>query len=264
MPHVPPASLRNLIHEVLFILLRDNPIATSSESFVQHHVEFAVLEAHAAQLTNRVTLSPVGSSSPRPYYLRIGINYHADKVQHIQLDAVSGHLIGWNPVGNALGSGSKAKMLLSGVTIFERDSNEQLMTDTKIGGGDMQPGQYIRVEFKVRGWLGKTKNLDGKQLEKDLDLLKQDKADLLVICLSEVAHLKWCGAGPGHQASRRTGTSRFGQLLLPPSQLSGSQVITRPIQFEGQNWQTSCQKVIASNQSIMPGAEHFVTLCWRT
>jgi len=119
------------------------------------------------------------SGNPR-YCIRIGINYHGEKVQQIALDN-NGKLIGWNPAGDALGTGAKAKMRLAGYTIFDRDPNEPMMNDSKIGGGSIPSGRYVRVEFKVRGWLGKTKNLDGKQLEKDLDLLKSENADLLVM-----------------------------------------------------------------------------------
>lgn len=68
-------------------------------------MEFAVIDADVA---------------PR-YYLRIGINYHGQKVQQLQADPETGVLIGWNPIGDALGVGSRAKVLLAGHTIFDRD-----------------------------------------------------------------------------------------------------------------------------------------------
>ncbi len=247
MPRTPPISLTNLIHQKLSELLRSNPAATSSEAYVRSHMEFAVIDADV---------------TPR-YYLRIGINYHGQKVQHLQTEPGTGVLIGWNPGGDALGTGNKAKMLLAGYTIFNRDPDEPMMNDSKIGGGDIPGGTYIRIEFKARGWLGQTKNLDGKQLEKDLDLLKQDKADLLVICLSETAHRKWRGEGPAHQALRRTGTERFSKILVPLDDLHGTDILVRNIDFEGQDWTTSTQRVIGAPDSMMPGAEHFITLCWR-
>jgi hypothetical protein len=247
LPRTPPASLVRIIHEILFELLRSNPAATSSEAYVQHYLEFALLSA------------PV---TPR-YRLRIGINYHGDKVQHITVDTDTGRLVGWNETGDALGTGKKAKMLLAGYTIFERDADEQLMSDTKIGGGDIDDKTYIRVEFKARGWLGKTKNLAGKELEKDIDLLKNDRADLLVICLSETAHRKWRGEGPTHQATRRTGCERFRQILVPVEELDDTEIHERCITFEGQQWVVSTRKVIGSTTSIMPGAEHIITMCWR-
>ncbi len=210
-------------------------------------MEFAVIDADV---------------TPR-YYLRIGINYHGQKVQHLQTDPTTGVLIGWNPSGDALGIGNSAKVLLAGHTIFDRDPDEPMMNDTKIGGGDIPGGNYIRIEFKARGWLGQTKNLDGKQLEKDLDLLQQDKADLLVICLSETAHRKWRGEGPAHQAARRTGTERFSEILVPVGELAGTDVLLREIEFESQRWTVSTQRVIGAADSMMPGAEHFITLCWR-
>lgn len=247
MPRTPPESLTNLIHQKLSELLRSNPAATSSEAYVRSYMEFAVI---AAEVTPR-------------YYLRIGINYHGQKVQHLQTNPGTGVLIGWNPAGDALGTGSDAKVLLAGHTIFDRDSDEPMMNDTKIGGGNIPGGSYVRIEFKARGWLGQTKNLDGKQLEKDLDLLKQDRADLLVICLSETAHRKWRGEGPPHQASRRTGTDRFSKILVPISDLHSTNMLVRRIDFENQNWVVSTQRVIGAPDSMMPGAEHFITLCWR-
>lgn len=246
MPITPPGQLINLIHKEISKLLKTNPAAASSESYILNYLEFKILNT---------SISP-------SYLIRIGINYHGQTVQHLQLDS-SRVLIGWNPGGDSLGTGSSAKVLLSGYTIFDREPNEPAMNDTKIGGGPISPGSYIRIEFKARGWLGKTKNLAGKELEKDLDLLKNDQADLLVLCLSETAHRKWRGEGPSYQAQRRTGTNRFRQLLVPTNSLTGTNILRRDIIFEGQPWTVSTQKVVASASSIMPGAEHFVTLCWR-
>jgi hypothetical protein len=230
------------------------------------------------------------------YLLRIGINYHGNKVQHLQIDADTGRLIGWNADGNALGTGADAKMLLSGFTIFERDDEEQVMSDTKIGGGEIPAGTYIRTEFKARGWLGKTKNLDGKQLMKDLNLLRDDRADLLVICLSETAHRKWRGEGPAHQVARRE-CDIFQQILMPTTAFDATPELEVDIAFIGeptavavtedtlavadgeaatavvvptavaappaQPWHVSARRVVATAASAMPGAEHYVTLCWR-
>jgi hypothetical protein len=247
MPSVPPETLINLIHKIISDLLSENPAATSAEAYVQNHIEFAIVD------------EPV---VPR-YYLRIGINYHGQKVQHIQVDDVTGKLMGWNENGDALGTGANAKLLLANHTIFPRFDNEHLMSDTKIGGGSIPNNTHIRIEFKVRGWLGKTKNLDGSQLEKDIDLLKQDQADLLVICLSETAHRKWRGEGPPHQVLRRTGCERFLPLLVSVDDLHTTQIQQRDIDYEEQKWTVSSQRVVGSPSSKMPGAEHFITLCWR-
>ena len=67
--------------------------ATSSEQFLQHHVEFELM---------KININP-------KYFMRIGINYHGVKVQHMMNN--KGKLIGWDPDGDALGIGSKAKML---------------------------------------------------------------------------------------------------------------------------------------------------------
>lgn len=138
------------------------------------------------------------------------------------------------------------------------------MTDTKVGGGAIPTGQHVRIEFKVRGWLGQTKNLDGEQLEKDIDFLLTDEADLLVLCLSETAHRKWRGEGPPHQAVRRSGVPRFRHFLFPMTAFNGTAVLQQDINIDGTVPGTvSTRRVIASPTSPMPGAEHFVTLVWR-
>lgn len=246
MPNKPPESLIKLIHNILYRLLKRNPAATSSEAYILNHVEMQIIDAPVV---------------PR-YFVRIGINYHGQKVQQLQLNSV-GKLVGWNSSGDALGTGRNAKMLLSGFTIFDRDPTEPMMNDTKIGGGDIATDSYIRVEVKARGWLGKTKNLDGKQLEKDIDLIKQDKADLLVLCLSETAHRKWRGEGPQYQSNRRTGISRFLPILVSSDRLASTRILRRTINYEGQTWTVSTQKIKGSSASMMPGAKHFVTICWR-
>jgi hypothetical protein len=246
MPKVPPDTLICLIHENLSSLLTRNPAATSSEAYVRYDMEMAVIDQKC---------------DPH-YYLRIGINYRGATVQQLKTDD-RGVLIGWNPGGDALGTGRNAKVLLAGTTIVPRDSGEQIMSDTKIGGGDIPKGSYIRIEFKARGWLGQTKNLAGKELEKDLDHLINDRADLLIICLSETVHRKWRGEGSEYQAKRRTGTTRFVQILMPVDQIIDKQIHRRKIKFEGQEWTVSTQRVIGSSTSMMPGAEHFITLCWR-
>ncbi|HLC01536.1 MAG TPA: hypothetical protein VJK02_00735 [Anaerolineales bacterium] len=250
MPIIPPASLVARIHQILHDLLTLNPAATSSEAYVQNYLEFTLISVEEPEAASR-------------YFLRIGINYHGAKVQHIEVDKATGRLKGWNPTGDALAIGRSAKMLLAGHTILPRDPGEPHMNDSKIGGGTILSGSYVRTEFKARGWLGKTKNLDGKQLEKDIDLLKNDRADLLIICLSETAHRKWRGEGPPHQVARRTGVSRFLPILVPVSYLNGTDVLLRDIVYEGQEWTVSTQRVIGAPSSIMPGAEHYVTLCWR-
>jgi hypothetical protein len=246
MAVVPPRDLRALLHDLLQHLLEENPMATASESYVQHQVEFALIH------------EPI---SPR-YFLRIGINYHGALVQHVLLDA-SGRLVGWNPSGDALGIGSRAKVLLAGHTIFPRLTGEHMMADTKVGGGSIAPGIFVRIEFKVRGWLGKTKNLDGKQLEKDLDLLLSDKTDLLVIALSETAHRKWRGEGASHHVARRTGITRFQSILADTATITGSEVKEWQTLFEGQMVAISCQRAVGAGASTMPEAEHYITLVWR-
>lgn len=262
MPITPPQDLIVFIEDILSDLLISNPLSTSSEAYVQNHAEF--------EIVNRQHV-------PR-YYLRIGINYHGQKVQHIVVDPATGILNGWNQNGLALGAGQNAKMLLAGHTIFDREPNEQMMTDCKVGGGTIPIDQYVRTEFKVRGWLGKTKNLDGKQFQKDLDLLGNDQADLLVWCLSETAHRKFRGEGPAHQVNRRTGGADFLPLLAPTGQINqvpvnravhyqriGDANLPAPqaIWLQPQDWIVRSKKVVASNQSLMPGAEHYITMCWR-
>jgi len=260
MSLIPPADLRARLHAILEDLLQRNPAATSSESYVQNHVEFELL---AEQIEPR-------------YSLRIGINYHGAKVQHITYDT-NGVLIGWNPSGEALGIRGRAKVLLAGVTISDRDPNEQIMSDCKICGGNVPAGRYVRTEFKVRGWLGKTKNLAGNELLKDFRLLRNDRADLLVIALSEVAHLKWRGEGPAHQVGRRTGCVDFRKVLIDPGRLADTTIAQQDIpqmrietlagpgepEVPPQHWRTSTQRIVGSPSSNMPGAEHLVTLCWR-
>ncbi len=249
MTKIPPASLIQMLHETLFVLLRDNPAATSSEAYVQNYVEFELIKYSVPHHSR--------------YFVRIGINYRGATVQQLEVDKDTGILKGWNESGDALATGKNAKMQLAGVTIFDRELNEPDKTDTKIGGGEIPLGSFIRVEFKARGWLGKTKNLDGEQLEKDIDLLKTDKADLLVICLSETAHRKWRGEGPRHQAERRTGTKRFLPIFVSVDSLVDTKILERNVVFERQNWTVSSRRIIASPTSIMPSAEHFITMCWR-
>lgn len=243
MGTIPPNALLDLILDETTAILEKNPAATSSEAFMQHNIEFALL---------------LHSHEPR-YVIRIGINYHGQCVQQIALDE-NGKLVGWNEQGDALATGPRSKMRLSGYTIFPRDADEPMMNDTKICGGEIPRGQYVRVEFKVRGWLGKTKNLDGKQLEKDIELLKDDRADLMVVCLSETAHKKWRGEGPNHQALRRTGTERFRQILIDYDDIAARTNDDRVIDFEGQRWRVRSRLVTGHVTSIMPGATHVITL----
>lgn len=241
----PPNRFRTLIHRELKSLLERNPLATVSESFIQHHIEFFLLNLKAW---------------PR-YFVRIGINFHGGLVQELKFNK-KGVLIGWNPKGDPLGIRHNAKIILSGPngTIVSRESNEPMMSDSKFGGGCLPHNRYIRLEYKVRGWLGKTKNLDGKQLEKDLDLLKRDKADLLVVCLSETAHLKWRGHGPEHQASRRTSVNRFKVVLPRLECISSNKISSKCITFENQKWRVTAQRAYGRKTSPMPGALHSIIL----
>jgi hypothetical protein len=247
MPHAsPPSDLLDLIEEILVELLEENPMATSSEAFVQNYVELEIMS----------------SEQRPPYYLRIGINYHGQMVQHITVDPLTGVLVGWNPDGDALGTGKKAKMLLAGVTIFPRDNNEPMMNDTKVGGGSLADDGYVRIEWKVRGWLGKTKNLAGKEFEKDIDLLSTGNADLLVWCLSETAHRKFRGEGPDHQVLRRTGVARFRPLLPSIEELEKTPEITRAVSYEGHQLIARTRLVEGDANSVMPGALHTITMVW--
>jgi hypothetical protein len=55
----PPPALVNLIHDLLFELLGKNPAATSSEKYVQHHIEFGIAEA----VVTPATFSGSGSTT---------------------------------------------------------------------------------------------------------------------------------------------------------------------------------------------------------
>lgn len=239
----PPESLKAIIMDELYKLVRKNPMAPSSESYVQHSIEFKLI---------KYDVDP-------PYHLRIGINYHGAQVQHIKVDPTSGVLIGWNPDGDALKGGRRAKMLLGGVTIFPREADEPTMNDLKVGGGDVGE-RYVRIEFKVRGWLGKTKNLDGGQFEKDINLLKNDRADLLVWCLSETAHRKFRGEGPDHQTSRRSSIARLSPFLLNSDRYCNDVQIKFDAELEGERFQVVTRRCTASRTSVMPHAIHYLTL----
>jgi hypothetical protein len=244
----PPLTFTNRVHKLIHDLLSERPEAASNEDYLKHHVEFELLH----------------SDVDESYALRIGINYRGGNVQRIETDD-SGTLIGWNPDGSPLGIEDDAMVLLSGHTIIDRGEDEPDMNDSKISGGNIPDGKSVRIEFKVRGWLGKTKNLDGAQVEKDLNLLKNDDADLLIMCLSETAHRKWLGEGPEHHARRRIGVDRFQNFLfdIDDSDLPDGVVKRRNINFESQHWRVSCQRVEATQDSIMPGANHFITMCWK-
>ena len=246
MFYTPPTEFIETLQKIINDLLVENPAATSSEQFLQHHVEFELM---------KININP-------KYFMRIGINYHGAKVQHIGLDN-KGKLIGWNPDGDALGIGSKAKMLLANYTIFDRLQDEPMMSDTKVGGGVMPKNKFVRIEYKVRGWLGKTKNLDGKQLEKDLNLLKNDNADLLVIALSETAHKKWRGEGPAYQVKRRTSISRLEKILFNYEDIVSEKKITNRVNFEGQNWNVNSIYIEGGETSNMPRAGHILTMCYK-
>src|SRR4051812_17668489 len=134
MAHRPEQQLRDDIHAFLADLLTREPLATQSEAYLQHCVENALL---------------LKAVTPR-YVMRIGINYHGSKVQHITLDG-NGVVVGWNPAGDVFGSRANARMRMAGWSIFPRTVGEQLMTDTRIMGGPVAPGEFVRAEFKVRG-----------------------------------------------------------------------------------------------------------------
>lgn len=248
MGHRPEPLLREHLHDVLSRLMEEEPLATQSEAYLQHRVETELL--HWA-------IAP-------PYTIRIGINYHGQWVQHMTLD--NGVIVGWNPGGDVFSSRANAKMRMKGYSIFARRPNEQLMTDSRIGGGPVAMDEFVRTEFKVRGWLGKTRNLDGAQLLKDVNLLRDDLADLLVVTLSERAYLQWRGGGPAHQAVRRTGVVTF-RAFLPPPPAHGaitSATGTWPAEIDrvAFTFESSTQRVTAAAASTMPGAVHFVTLVW--
>lgn len=240
----PTTGVVSSVFRVLTALLKDNPLASGSEAYLQNHLEFSLL-----------------SQTPLRFGLRIGINYRGATVQHVELDG-QGRLIGWNPSGDALGQGARSKLVLAGQTIVNRSVGEHAMSDTRLIKGDLPQGFYTRLEIKCRGWLGKTRNLDGKQLEKDLNLLTQGHADGVVIVLSEVAHRKWCGEGQATQAARRTGVGRFSALLTPLDQLprAPASVSTAIRTDPGVNRQVTVREVAveASNQSSMPGALHSI------
>jgi hypothetical protein len=40
-------------------------------------------------------------------------------------------------------------------------------------------------------------------------------------------------------------------------------LVVRSVTFEGQEWQVGTQRIRGGVDSIMPGAEHFVTTCSR-
>ena len=106
-----------------------------------------------------------------------------------------------------------------------------MMSDTKVGGGVMPKNKFVRIEYKVRGWLGKTKNLDGKQLEKDLNLLKNDTDLLVIACLKTIRNGE---EGSAYQVKRRTSISRL-KILFNYEDIV-SEKITNRVNFEGQNW----------------------------
>ena len=197
----------NLVEEMMnFVqgILIGNPLVTGSEK----HLE--------AMIEQRFLLN--GSA------LRIGINYHGANVQHIQLNE-DGNIVGWNPEGDVFARSAGKKMILKSNsednpgTIIDREVGEHSNSDTKIQNGRfLATDEYVRIEHKVRGWLGKTRNLDGEQLMKDIALLLHNQADLLHWSLSEAAYRKFRGEGPANNARRRAGTTQFFSLL-PNDQL---------------------------------------------
>ena len=53
-----------------------------------------------------------------------------------------------DPDGDALGIGSKAKMLLANYTIFDRLQDEPMMSDTKVGGGECLKINLLELNTK--------------------------------------------------------------------------------------------------------------------
>ncbi len=260
--------MMNIVRGVLIA----NPLVTGSEKRLEAIIEDQFLLKGSA--------------------IRIGINYHGQYVQHVQLND-EGNIAGWNPEGDVFRRGSKNKMIMKSTdpdnpgTIIDRDDGEHNNTDSKIQNGRfLREAEYVRVEHKVRGWLGKTRNLDGEQLMKDIALLQHNQADLLHWSLSEAAYRKFRGEGPVHQAQRRSGTTQFFSLLPNDRLLENKNrrldfyvnitgdytwrkgVAETPIE-EGETTQfnfpvsVSVAKVDSGNQPPMPHCEHYVIMIRR-
>ena len=99
MFYTPPTEFIETLQKIINDLLVENPAATSSEQFLQHHVEFELM---------KININP-------KYFMRIGINYHGAKVQHIGLDN-KGKLIGWNPDQ----MGTLTSFLICSSTLFDK------------------------------------------------------------------------------------------------------------------------------------------------
>jgi hypothetical protein len=269
----PPAQMIEQILEYLVPLYTDRPLASSNEAYLQNRIEHHFI-------------FNLG------YSLRIGINYHGGMIQLIRVNPVTGRLVGWNQNGSVFGIGHRNKLIMTTQqprgesTVFPREPNESTQTDTKLQAGpNLNSDQYVRIEHKVRGWDGKSKNLDGKQFLKDIVLLQGNEADLLHWSLSEAAYRKWRGERP--RANQRAGLVQFQPILgLDPdgaddradfnAQVGGD--FTPAGNIEGGagrlaeagvayqfalDISVTIHRVRADANSIMPTAEHYIVLIRR-
>jgi hypothetical protein len=267
----PPQSMIDEMLSYLQDLYQRNPLASSNEAYLQNRIEHHFIFNHG-------------------YTLRLGANYHGAYIQLIRTNA--GRLIGWNPAGSVFGRGRDGKLILRNnaaggeETIFPREAGESTQTDTKLQSGpDLNDDEYVRIEHKVRGWDGKSRNLDGIQFLKDIVLLQEEEADLLHWSLSEAAYRKWRGEGPNPDA--RAGLPQFQPVLMldpdgandrsdfntsipgnftPRSQIGGG---AGPVALAGVVYNFNVDvsvtilRVRANAASIMPTAEHYVVLIRR-
>ena len=273
---MPPAEPPQSMIEEMLIYLQDlyerNPLSSSNEAYLQNRIEHHFI----------FTLD---------YTLRLGANYRGANIQLIRTNA-AGRLIGWNPAGSVFGVGRRGKLILKNQapggerTIFPREAGESTQTDTKLQSGpDLNDDEYVRIEHKVRGWNGKSRNLDGIQFLKDIVLLQEGEADLLHWSLSEAAYRKWRGEGPNPNA--RAGLPQFQPVLTldpdgandridfnttipgnftPRSNINGG---AGPVANAGVVYNFNVDvsvtilRVQANAASIMPTAEHYVVLIRR-
>jgi hypothetical protein len=252
-------------------LYERNPLASSNEAYLQNRIEHHFI-------------FNLG------YTLRLGANYHGAYIQLIRTNA--GRLIGWNPAGSVFGRGQNGKLILRNnvvggeQTIFPREAGESTQTDTKLQSGPyLNDDQYVRIEHKVRGWNGKSRNLDGTQFLKDIVLLQEREADLLHWSLSEAAYRKWRGEGPNPGA--RAGLTQFQPVLTldpdgvndqidfnttipgnftPRSEIgggAGTVAFANVVYNFNVDVSVTILRVRAGAASIMPTAEHYVVLIRR-